>query len=111
MSTMKRPEMEVVRFKEADIIVASGVTLSGFYNGVNNDANAYYNGNDYNKAKNNIDDFYSLLPNNSKTIFDNSNGQFDTIDKMFGYDEGDAYSEGWNGTYKWDKDSGQFIKQ
>ena len=41
------------------------MTLSGFYNGVNNDANANYNGNDYNKAKNNIDDFYNLLPKNS----------------------------------------------
>ncbi len=111
MSTMKRPEMDVVRFKEADIIVASGVTLSGFYNGVNKDANANYNGNDYNKAKNNIDDFYNLLPKNSKTIFDNSNGYFDTIDKMFGYDDADEYSEGWNGTYKWNKDLGKFIKQ
>ena len=52
MNKMKTPEMEVIRFKEADVIVASGdvhtMTLAGFQNdGVKRNGILTYNGIEY----------------------------------------------------------------
>ncbi|WP_294480844.1 hypothetical protein [uncultured Ruminococcus sp.] len=106
MSTMKRPEMEVVRFKEADIIVASGniATLSGFNDNVYHNAQIQYGNNTYDRT--NYTDFPH--PKGNFTIFQYEAGEADVLDHMFGSeDTGTDY----DGTYKWDKNIGRFIKQ
>ena len=52
MSKMRKPEMDVIRFKEADVIVASGATAntlkwSGFGDGITGNGVVEYGGRSY----------------------------------------------------------------
>lgn len=109
MSTMKRPEMEVVRFKEADIIVASGniARLSGFGNGGTDNGSVSFGGKNY--FYQDRESLYQNLHNGSSTTFDNYNNIAE-IANLFEFEHyNDELTNEWDGTYHWN--GSKFIKQ
>ena len=101
MSTMKRPEMEVLRFKEADIIVASVATLSGFNDTESYNAKIHFQDKDY--TTNNNDYFPYTSP-----MFVNDHGEGMVYGYLFQNDETGSPVD-YDGTYHWN--GSKFIKQ
>ena len=71
MTLMRKPEMEVIRFSESDIVAASGgipqtMTATCWGNGVNGDFKINYGGVEYGVAKRN--QLKAALENNGQTI-------------------------------------------
>lgn len=106
MSTMKRPEMEVVRFKEADIIVASGniATLSGFSDTSPDNGTVRYGNTTYDYTN-----YHTSPYGGGNAVF--NNGDWDeSLDDLFAYDAGRLYI-GFDGNYKYNESDGKFYKQ
>ena len=122
MSRMSAPTMEVVRFKEADVIVASGgynrtsMQLKGFGTGTQGNGWLRFNSTEYSAANNYSgfhNDFQERITDNydySGTQFLN-NGVYRTIGDLINNENTNesvlAFS--WDGTYIWQ--NGQFEKQ
>lgn len=113
MSKMVAPEMDVVRFRESDVIVASmGVmTLSGFNNDVGSDGNINYKGTNYSIANGNAYSLSALLGADKThvqaTVSPDRDPSLNTFDNLFeaDFDSGDSSSFGFvkaeNGSYYW----------
>ena len=102
MSRMATPTMDVVRFKEADVLCASGIVhqknafLSGWGNGIDNDATlTFSNGTDstYDWATLHAEALEDML---TGLMFDNGKDTKSLND--LGMDEN--LSSDWNGTYE-----------
>lgn len=107
MSTMKRPEMDVVRFKEADIIVASGniATLSGFNDNEARNGIVSYGGTDYKR-----DDRDSFPYDGKETLFYSGNAQT-TLNALFMLDSLENSPSGFDGKYTYNENSNRFERQ
>ena len=110
MSKMRTPEMEVVRFKEADVIVASGyssMSVSGFQNKTPNDASFNVSGvaSYTNDGTQDISAFYSALSThyeatiNGSTTLDRGDvaASFTTLFER----DASGTSRDFDGTYSW----------
>ncbi len=124
MSKMRMPEMDVVRFQESDVIVASAgsFTLVKYGNGKSGDAYVAYNGTNYGTQQPGGGSFPQSLydafnANNPGVNFSGSSDfhweseagwSTQNFDWIVGQDNTDSTSSV-DGTYRW---SGtQFIKQ
>ena len=111
MSRLRTPEVEVIHFNEADVIVASGVlTLGNFGNGITGDATGTYKNYTYDSSKGYqflIDINRDLGHSEENTLNLNKGGD---LGALFGKEiENDLdYLDRYNGTYKWQ--NGQFVK-
>jgi len=111
MSKMRMPEMDVVRFQESDVIVASSflssVGLYKFDNGQTNDAYIVANGTEYHHTgQYNFDDAeadFSNLNGSTKFYWNVSGGHAygqATFDQLLGYDAGtSAQGDATDGIY------------
>jgi len=124
MSKMNAPKMEVVRFKEADVIVASGaktLTLENFGNGVLGDGSLnfgnythtsndvrYWNNTD---LKDHMYDYfgYDFNADRDSKFFNGTHG-FKAI-ASDAYGNSDTSSNSLNGTWEWDSSEKVFTKQ
>ena len=107
MSKMKKPEMSVVRFKESDVIVASGtgaktVSFTKLGNKTAGDGIATYNGVDYVMSGSAVDFLTAVgattnagINNGTKTI---------SVNHLFSVESSGTgvSSKNWNGTYTYD---------
>lgn len=114
MSKFAKPALEVTRFNEADVIVASGsnqLTLYKFGNGSNGDAYATYMGKKYpHTGQGSNDDIYSVFNKNNTGTFssgtsfywNDNEGYTCTADfnGIIGYDSG-GVNNAVDGTYTW----------
>lgn len=107
MSKMSKPEMDVVRFKENDIIVASGgglpnfIKITGFNDTIADNGTVEYNGVIYNKST--YSDLIDCLIDN--TPFDenvNYQGMAQSITRLFRKNDGTTAAGFGDGTYTWD---------
>ena len=109
MSKMIRPEMSVVRFKEADVIVASTGTMkaSGWGDGIDGNLKITYDGNDYTYSNRN--DLTTALTNNNQTdTVHTSTGKDYTFNNLFGGDHNnDNYTSVING-FTWDSENNRW---
>lgn len=105
MSKMRMPEMDVVRFQESDVIVASSflssVGLYQFDNGATNDAYIEADGKTYHHTGSpNFDDAevaFSNLNGSTKFYWSVSGGHDygqATFDQLLGYDAGTSAQSG-----------------
>ena len=108
MKAMRTPKMDVVRFTESDVIVASGgalstVTISGLGNGNLGDNYLSYGSTelDLTDASNHHLSFGNGF---------NNNGTIKTLD-ILNSEAGstDTANSDWNHTYNWDADSSLFV--
>ena len=106
MSTMKRPEMEVVRFKEADIIVASGniATLSGFNDNEARNGEVRYGNTTYKRG-----DRDSFPYDGKETRFNSGNLEI-TLDGLFTSDAA-GFSMDFDGKYTYNENDRKFHRQ
>lgn len=106
MSKMTRPTMEVIRFKESDIVVASGAGFSNskFGNGVAGDGVVTYNGTPYAMSSYDaVSSFLGVLAGDGIRNAGISNGS--TTQSLRGVLEVEASrgaGAGWNGSYVYD---------
>ena len=112
MSKMNRPEMDVVRFQESDVIVASSFILKGMGNG-KEDGVFIFGGKDYSVANTGTrNPFYADFKEQTGTsIGDMSVIYFGgvvrgTLSSVVGYDT--VSDPAYDGTYYWDKASNSF---
>lgn len=114
MSKMIRPEMSVVRFKEADVIVASGgssapqsMSASGWANGVEGDFTLNYGGKDY--GYNDRYTLISLLNQNGQSDHTSTYGTKPTIEGLYNIDHNDdKYTTPING-FDWNSQTGRWV--
>lgn len=113
--TMKTPEMEVVRFNESDVIVASGdpvlahknADVMNFGIGTVGDAQIrYHNGHSLTKNLQQIAADIDFGYTNDTVSFTNGNGQVATIGEMVRGGDADGLFSYMNGTYE-TNDGGQ----
>lgn len=121
MSKMRVPKMDVVRFKENDVIVASGaipsLTLSGFANITKNDGKMTYKGKKYNDS--NYNDLITALTEDGYSDWIGGKYKGDSgfiithpVSWLFINDsKGEINTNAPNGTYIWNSDIGAFLKQ
>lgn len=112
MSKMRVPKMDVVRFKENDVIVASGaipsLTLFGFANIIEKDGLMTYKGTSYNSS--NYNDLITALTGDG---YLNCIGEdYQSISGLFTKDsKGRSNTITPDGTYIWNSDEETFLKQ
>ena len=97
MNKMTKPEMDVVRFQESDVIVAS-LYLGGVQDKAHNNGYALWNGTKYGAGGENIFDLYPLIPGGNSGLINLAEGSvasITTIDNVFEYDQ----SEGMENVY------------
>ena len=106
MSKWSKPEMKVIRFKEADVIVASGAVStkdwSGFGDGIASNAVVKFNGISYTiDSQDVINQIISATGRNNPGI---NNGESTmSVKKLLGHElEGTVSSKRWNGNYVYD---------
>ena len=117
MSKMRVPEMDVVRFKENDVIVESGailgLTLYGFANTTKNDGTMTYKGTTYDGS--NYNDLISALKGDEYSDWIGENGSsfswFLSISSLFTRDKNGNDRGFPDGTYIWNSDEAAFFKQ
>ena len=111
MSEMKRPEMKVVRFKEADVIVASGsgapktMSWTKFGDGNANNGVVKFNETDYIISSSDaITDLLSAMGVKRTAGIEHRNGSVYSIDNILGNEtKGTGVSsKNWNTTYYYD---------
>ena len=108
MSKMNTPEMSVVRFKEADVIVASAVamTWSGFGDGTPKNGVVNFNGTDYTISdKTAINNLFNAMGVKTTAGIQNSNGNVTSSANTVLKNElsgNGVNSPLWNGTYVYD---------
>jgi hypothetical protein len=108
MSKMIRPEMSVVRFKEADVIVASGLTMtwSNFGDGTAKNGVVTFNGTDYTISDTTaISNLYNDMGVKRTAGLENRDGTVDkSINTVLNLElSGDGVSsKAWNTTYVYD---------
>ena len=108
MSKMIRPEMSVVRFKEADVIVASGLTMtwSNFGDGTAKNGVVTFNGKDYTISDTTaISNLYNDMGVKRTAGLENRDGTVDkSINTVLNLElSGDGVSsKAWNTTYVYD---------
>ena len=111
MSKMRVPEMDVVRFKENDVIVASGailgLTLYGFANTIKKDGLMTYKGTSYNSS--NYNDLITALTGDEYLDCIGENGS--SISWLFTQDKNGKDKGFPDGTYIWNSDEETFLKQ
>lgn len=112
MSKMRVPKMEVVRFKESDVIVASGalasLTLLGFANTRKNDGTMTYKGMIYDGD--NYSDLISVLTGDGYSDYIGENYQ--SVSGLFIMDsKGKSNGITSDGTYIWNSGEETFLKQ
>ena len=129
MKKMERPKIEVIRFNENDVIVASSglrgaptITMSRFSGGTPKDGTVQYNGNSYSIAsKDDVSTFLSALRNNGIRNAGISNGaSTQSLRNTLGYEVSDG-ARNWDGTFVYDSSAkwnngdvdlfGVFIRQ
>jgi len=123
MSKMNAPKMEVVRFKEADVIVASGaktLTLENFGNGVLGDGSLNFGNYTHTSTdvmqwnntnlKNHMYDYfgYDFHANKNNNFFNGTHG-FGAIASDV-YNNSDTSPASLNGTWEWDSSLEVFKK-
>ena len=105
---MIRPEMSVVRFKEADVIVASGLTMtwSNFGDGTAKNGVVTFNGTDYTISDTTaISNLYNDMGVKRTAGLENRDGTVDkSINTVLNLElSGDGVSsKAWNTTYVYD---------
>lgn len=112
MSKMRVPEMDVVRFKENDVIVASGglpnfFIVTGFNDSIPGNGIIKYNGVIYNKS--NYTDLIDFLAD--QTDYDSYVKYQDmsqTIYRLFKRSDGTSAAGYVDGTYVWDASANAF---
>ena len=112
MSKMRVPKMDVVRFKESDVIVASGglpnfIKVTGFNDNISGNGTVEYNGVIYNKS--NYTDLIDFLAD--QTDYDSYVKYQDmsqTINKLFRKSDGTNAGGYVDGTYVWDASANAF---
>ena len=117
MSKMRVPKMDVVRFKENDVIVASGaipsLTLFNFANTIKNDGKMTYKGTSYNST--NYNDLITALKVDGYPDWIGENGSsfswFMSISGLFKQDKKGNDRGFPDGTYIWNSDEAAFFKQ
>lgn len=91
MSKMNAPKMEVVRFKEADVIVASGVpttmSATGWNDGVKTNLILNYGGTDYDYYKRQDLTDLVIAKGQTNSVY-TSKGKTYTINQLFSSDKG-----------------------
>ena len=110
MMKMQKPEMEVVRFNEIDVIVASGglrksasISLSGFSGGMPKDGAVQFNGTNYSMTSNDeVSTFLSALRNSGIRNAGISNGQTtQSLRNTLLYEVSNG-ARNWDGTFDYD---------
>lgn len=120
MSYMRLPEMEVVRFKESDVVVASGTAVlsmkwSYFGDSIKGNGVVNYNGNDYvMSSQDNLDALLNAMSNigvNGGTeIRTSPNAEYHTLNGVLQKEfKSGVGSPDWNGTFT--LTNGTFLKQ
>ena len=107
MSRLRTPEVKVIRFNEADVIVASStLTLGGFGDMQIGNATGTYK----NVTTGNVNDLIHLIqgdyPNEDDPTIVNNNNDASTIRSVF--DDELGTDSAYNGTYRWS--GGRFVK-
>lgn len=111
MRQMNKPEMEVIRFAENDIVVASSgrlvtpsISLTRFSGSIPKDGTVQYNGTSYNiTSYDDVNSVLSALNNNGITNAGISNGKKTQSLKHTLRNEVDPGVRGdWNGTFVYD---------
>jgi len=112
MSKMRVPKMDVVRFKESDVIVASGglpnfIKVAGFNDNISGNGTIEYNGVTYDKTN------YSVLIDflTAQTDYDSNvkyQSMSQTINKLFARHDGTNAGGYVDGTYVWDASDNAF---
>ena len=121
MTKMRKPELNIVRFKETDIIVASGDTPMGPLNisGFTSVGQGMMNYNNVDYTESNKGDLIQLLGSGYTTVYANarfnSEGELPAqnrdINSMFFNNQGDqTYSDvaTSNGSYYWNSTNGRW---
>ena len=122
MSKMMAPSMEVVRFKEADVIVASGagydnrsMNLSGFGDGVLNTGYIRFNGDRFGTSEVEINRLDSILSANEigdgRTAKIYHGTEFMCYIGSLADEYEDDYFDNFDGDCYWDDQLLRFIKQ
>ena len=112
MSKMRVPKMDVVRFKENDVIVASGglpnfMKITGFNDSTPGNGTIKYNGVTYNKS--NYLDLINLLTDQPDyDSYVKYQGMSETIFKLFKRSDGTSAAGYVDGTYVWDASANAF---
>ena len=108
MSRLRTPEVEVIRFNEADVIVASGGTLTMTNFGDSNSANnvTTYKSDKYiyNDGQVGLDGFINYIKGdvgyNGNIMFDPGDGNEQSLIGALTYKD-DVDGADYNGTYRW----------
>lgn len=113
MNKMTKPEMDVVRFQESDVIVASTIYLGNYNDTFVGNGFIRYKGVDYNT--NGGDTVYQNLKTalGGKESFVLKNGEYHVESVYYFENAVDSYSqvEGSGGTYRWSGSSWIFSHQ
>ena len=119
MSRLRTPEVEVIRFNEADVIVASGggsmtsFTIKGVCNTIEGDVTINYYNKEY-KAGDDEDLYYAIYNNGLSPICYISSFEWFFVDELLRYDEGPRFS-GSDGEWVYDPTAddgrGAFVKK
>ena len=118
MKTMTNPEMNVIRFNEADVIVASGddpmrsFTVTNVCNGISGDATINYCNKEYKADKPFDADVLenTLEANGLRPYCYNSSNVLIPVPALLRNDEAAAFS-GFDGKWVYDNGIGAFVKQ
>ena len=111
MRQMNKPEMEVIRFAQNDIVVASSgrlmsqsITLTRFSGGTPKDGVVQYNGTSYPiTSSDDVSTFLSALRNNGIKNAGISNGKnTQSLRNTIGKEVTRGVEGDWNGTYDYD---------
>ena len=111
--------MDVVRFKESDVIVASGkfLTLTGYANTTPRDGKMSFDGKDYSNQdiESNLAGFLSdvqkSFPGAGNVNIMKKTGQVESASDFANYDHWGMAIDGADGEYEFNKDLGLFTKK
>ena len=114
MRKMRTPEMDVVRFKEVDVLAASSLTLSGFVNNNTNDGKMSFGSSTYSSSQFGSDDFQSAVDkafgagkkSNYKLI---TSHDYNTYTASYKTYDGMGIPYGEDGVYKYDSSKEAFV--
>ena len=104
MSKMVAPKMDVVRFRESDVIVASGVLrFTNFSDTVRANGQVSYNGHTYDTSNypTRVDAFINALGNKAY-IVPTTTGISEGVDNLLSYEYNREESVTADGDYYWD---------
>ena len=98
---MKKPEVEAVRFEDADVIATSSLTLQGFNDVESKNGTVTYNGNSYDNSDTLISALKGKYGGAINDVFVRNGSEDSTnVDALFTSDESGS-NVAYDGTYYW----------